>query len=164
MYTWWMALHVSRSRWNHRKYHFSRGDSLLCELPEGHAPRLIVRGNMLKEFCRKPPSRMLLEDPPDGVCTNKVWPSQLSQNPCLMRGGSLTLAEKATVFITQPRSRYRLGPELPIRGPRGFWADFCHILRSGLYIGFCTKYKSDHVSSASLRHLWYPMLFLETIY
>lgn len=68
-----------------------------------------------------------------------------------MLGGSLTLAEKAAVFIIQPRSCYRADPQLPICLPSGSWVDFGQELRSRLYIAIYTEYKSDHVSRASLK-------------
>lgn len=130
---------VSHFHRNKRKYHFCQWDSLLCELPAGHALCLLFMGTCSRNFAGKPPSRMLLEDLPGGVCTDKVWPCRLSQNPCLMLGGSLTPAEKAAVFITQLRSCLWVSPELPICLLRGFWTDFCHVLRSDLYVVVYTK-------------------------
>lgn len=68
-----------------------------------------------------------------------------------MLGGSPTLAEKAAVFIIQPRNCYRVSPWLPICLPGGSWVNFRHVLRSRLYIAVYTKYKSDHASWAFLK-------------
>ena len=157
MYLWWVSLHMSRSRWSHRKYHFS-----ICCVScwRGMPLSLLFMGTHSRSSAGRPPSRMFLEDPPGEVCTNKAWPCQLSWSPSLCWED--LWPQRKSLFITHPGGCCRLVVS-SVRLPRGFWADSCLMLRSGWYLGFCTKSKSD-LTSASLRHLWYSVLVLETVY
>lgn len=128
----------------------------------GAGPSAYCSWDTLKEFYRKAPIQDVTGRPAGGVCTNKVWPCQLSQNPCLMLGGSLTPAEMAAVFITRPRSFYGLGPELPVCLPRGSRVD---LSCAQIWFAHCCLHKiQSWPHFLCLRRLWYSILFLETVY
>lgn len=128
----------------------------------GACPPLIVHGNMLKEFCRKAP----IQD----VTGRSAWwslykqsvtlPAQPKPLPCARRLSDPS--GKGCCLHSPAKKLLQGGSSLPMRLPRGSRASFCHVLRSGSYATVCTKCKSDHISSASLRYQWHPM-FLGTI-
>lgn len=106
----------------------------MCWLPVGHALCLLFMGTCSRNFAGRPPSRMLLEDLPGGVCTNKVWPCQLSQNPCLRAGSLCDPSGKGCCLhhLAKRLLHCRVGLQLPL-------------LRYGIHIVVYIKYRSSWV-------------------
>lgn len=143
---------MSHSQGNNRKYQCSPGDSLLCELPSGHALCLLFMGTCSRNFCRKAPIQDVTGRPAwwSMYKQSVTLPAQPKPLPC---AGRLSDPSGKGCCLHHPAKKLLQGGSTASQLclPRGPWVDFCQELRSRLYIAIYTRYKSDHVSWASLR-------------